>query len=331
MRIKMEEKKHHLLELKESDLTEGIFFNRWMYSRIVDNNRNVLGVELGSTGSGKSYRDLRKAELWYDFYFHEKFPVDNICFGVADIINKLAHGNSRRGEIFIFEEAGANLGSLDFQNKISKMFTYVLQSFRSMNVAVFFNLPYLSMMNKSARMLLHYSFLSAGVDKKNKMNKCKPFFNQVNQQTGKIYQKYLKAKVDGRTKTIKRFSYSLPSEYLTKAYEEKKKKYLEELTKGYSKELALVNKENTLNGDLNLVTIKPIKVLSKREQQVYNLLKEGITNQTEIGKIINSEQPYVSRIIKNIEKKGFKYGNELVIIKEKDIHHNISVPLTVAT
>src|SRR3990167_6001290 len=293
MRIKMEEKKHHLLELKESDLTEGIFFNRWMYSRIVDNNRNVLGVELGSTGSGKSYRDLRKAELWYDFYFHDKFPVDNICFGVADIINKLAHGNSRRGEIFIFEEAGANLGSLDFQNKISKMFTYVLQSFRSMNVAV--------------------------------------FFNHLNQQTGKIYQKYLKAKVDGRTKTIKRFSYSLPSEYLTKAYEEKKKKYLEELTKGYSKELALVNKENTLNGDLNLVTIKPIKVLSKREQQVYNLLKEGITNQTEIGKIINSEQPYVSRIIKNIEKKGFKYGNELVIIKEKDIHHNISVPLTVAT
>jgi len=80
----------------------------------------------------------------------------------------LSGGELRKGEIIIFEEAGVNMGSLDFQNKVSRMFNYVLQSFRSMNIGILFNLPYLTMLNKQARMLLHFSMESAGVDPKQK-------------------------------------------------------------------------------------------------------------------------------------------------------------------
>lgn len=213
---------------------EGEIFNKWLYSRLIRQNKNVLSAELGATGSGKSYRDLRKAELWYLYYFKEKFPIDNICFGIPKMMEVLASGKLRKGDIIIGEEAGVNLGSRSWQSKMSKMFNYVLQSFRSMNVGIFFNLPYLSMLDSQARHLLHYYAESVGIDQEKQTNKCKPFFVQVAQSTGKVYRHYPSIKIDGRIKKVKRFSFKLPSQYLIDAYEEKKENYLKELIKGYS-------------------------------------------------------------------------------------------------
>jgi hypothetical protein len=213
---------------------EGEIFNKWLYSRLIRNNKNVLSAELGPTGSGKSYRDLRKAELWYRYNFKEQFPVENICFGLAMTMKRLASGELRRGEILVVEEAGVNLGSRDWQNKFSKMFNYVLQSFRSMNIGIFFNLPYLSMLDSQARHLLHYYAESSGIDPKKKLNKCKPFFLEVAQSSGKIYRHYPSVKMNGRSVKVKRFNYSMPSQYLIDDYEAKKEKYLKDLIKEYS-------------------------------------------------------------------------------------------------
>jgi len=224
-----------LIQLK--NIQEGEIFCKWLNRRLIVSNKNVLGVNLGGTGTGKSYRDLRQAELWYNYHFKEKFPIKNICFGLEQVMKRISSGEMRRGEVLIVEEAGVNLGSLDFQNKLSKMFTYVLQSFRSMNVALFFNLPHMGMLNKTARLLLHYSFESAGIDSAKKLNKCKPFLHQVNQGTGKIYKKYMYIKYKGQSRQVKEFSYSLPSKYLMDAYEEQKKKYIDELTKDITKQM----------------------------------------------------------------------------------------------
>lgn len=220
--------------IKSTSLEEGEVFCKWLYNRLLRQNKNVLGAELGATGSGKSYRDLRKFEIWHEKYLKRKWNPENICFGVKEVMKRLNSGELKPGDIIIFEEAGANLGSLDFQNKISKLFTYVLQSFRSMNIGIFFNLPYLSMLNKQARLLLHYSSESAGVDKALKKNKCKFFFHQVNQSTGKIYKKYPRVKVEGVIRTVERLNYSLPSAELRKIYEEKKAEYLSKSIKNYS-------------------------------------------------------------------------------------------------
>ena len=275
------------IELKTRQ--EGEVFLKYLQSRLIRNNKNVMGAELGPTGSGKSYRDLRKAELWYKYHFEEPFPTANICFGVGAAMKLLASGKLRKGELIIFEEAGANLGSLDFQQRVSKMMTYVLQSFRSMNIGVLFNLPFLSMLNKSARMLLHYSFESAGIDFENKINKCKPKFHQVNQDTGKIYKKYPIVKVGGSTKKIKRFNFSLPSEYLITAYEEKKAKYLTDLTKEYDREL-------------NGIITKPKQTYPKElEWECYHLSKKLGWTQEKIGEKMEKTQQSVGRYIRNVE------------------------------
>lgn len=268
---------------------EGEIFLKYLHSRLIRNNKNVMGAELGPTGSGKSYRDLRKAELWYDYHFKEPFPVINICFGVGAAMKLLASGKLRKGEIIIFEEAGVNLGSLDFQQRVAKMMTYVLQSFRSMNIGIFFNLPFLSTLNKTARMLLHYSFESAGIDYKTKMNKCKPKFHQVNQDTGKVYKKYPIVKVNGSTKKVKRFSFSIPSDYLTDAYEKKKTQYLSNLTKEYDREL---------NGVINEPQRKyPTEIA----WECYHLSKKLGWTQGKIGEKIGKGQTVVGRYIKKVE------------------------------
>lgn len=275
---------------------EGEVFCKWMYHRLIKKNKNVLGANIGATGSGKSYRDLRLGELWYKYYFKEPFPPENICFGVVTAMKRLSSGELRKGEVLILEESGVNLGSLDFQNKVSKMFAYVLQSFRSMNVAIFFNLPYLSMLNKTARMLLHYTIESVTIDFEKKINKGKFFIHQVNQRTGNIYRKYPRVKHKGKLKTIKRLNLREPSKELMKIYEAKKIQYLSELTKEYTFELEKIEEDKLIKSGRRLLTEKQLAI--------YNLACEGL-NQIEIGKIRNISNATVCASLKLIKKKGY--------------------------
>lgn len=273
---------------------EGEVFNKWLHSRLIKNNKNVLSAELGGTGSGKSYRDLRKAELWYDYHFKEKFPVENICFGISHTMERLDEGNLRKGELLIVEEAGVNLGSRNWQSNVSKMFNFILQSFRSMNIGVFFNLPYLSMLDSQARHLLHYYAESSGIDYEKKINKCKPFFLQVAQGTGKIYRHYPKVKINGRTIKVQRFNYSLPSQYLIDAYEDKKDKYLKKLIKEYA------NKTNGVENGNKGVIVKP---LTAWQEEIKESM-ERLGNQVLVAKEKGKSQSSISQTLSLIKKKG---------------------------
>jgi len=285
-----------LIKANGKTLKEGEIYCKWLHNRLIRRNKNVLTAELGPTGSGKSYRDLRKAELWYKYHFKKKFPPENICFGTLQVMRRLNSKELKRGEILIFEEAGANLGSLDFQLRVSKIFTYVLQSFRSMNIGIFFNLPYLSMLNKQARMLLHCSFESAGIDFDNKINSCKPLFHQVNQITGKIYRKYLRIKVDGRTRAVKRFNFSMPSKELIKVYEKKKAQYLADVTEEYTNEME--------NIEFNKAIKLGRPLLTDKQKEVYDLLCLGLS-QKEVAKRLGRSEQTVSSLKQAITKKGY--------------------------
>lgn len=274
--------------IKSNSNEEGEAFCKWLDARF-RHNKNVLGVNLGATGSGKSWRDLRMAELWYKYHFKEQFPTENICFGIGDGMKLLASGKLRKGEVIIFEEAGVNLGSRDWSSKISKMFNYILQSFRSMNIAFFFNLPYLSMLDSQARHLLHYSFESYSIDYEKGLNICKPFFHQVNQGTGKIYKKYLRVKHGKSSTRMKTLAFNKPSPYLIEAYEAKKKAYLQHLTASYSKQI---------NGG---ETEPKLKYPSEDKWEAYHLWTKMNATQEAIGKHQGKTARQVSYHIKEVE------------------------------
>jgi len=279
-------------------LEEGEFMCKYFYRRMIKQNKNVLGANLGATGSGKSYRDLRLAELWYNNVLKKPFPPENICFGTLSGMKRLQSGELTKGEFIIYEEAGANLGSLDFQARSSKLFTYVLQTFRSMNIGIMFNLPYLSMLNKSARMLLHYSMESKGIDHSTKQNKCKIKIHNVSQATGKIYRPYPRIMVNGRQVKLSELSFSMPSPELVKAYEEKKAEYLKSMQSGFINELQ--KQEDKDN---------PVKPLTDIQKRVLSLAQEG-KKQVEIAeKVFGSKkmQGNVSKALFEIKKKGYKW------------------------
>lgn len=240
-----------LQQVDKNNLGEGEIFNKFLHSRMIRNNKNVILAVTGSTGSGKTYVCLRVAELWYQYHFKEKFPVGNVCFSVDDVMRLLDKGKLKRGSLIILEEAGVNMGSLDFQSKLSKIFSYVLQSFRSMNVGLIMNLPVLSMLNKQARQLLHCNFITMGVDYETKISRIKPFFHQVNVQSGKIYPKYMRVRV-GRNKTpVKRFVYSIPSKELAEVYELKKEEFISQLITTSMEKIDENNKSKKQKKELN--------------------------------------------------------------------------------
>jgi len=281
---------------KETPFTEGEVYYKWEHNRIL-NNKNILSVSSGMTGSGKSLMDLRRAELSYQKRFNKQFPVEtNVCFSIAELMRRIHSGNLKKGEILILEEAGFNAGSQDWQNRTTKMFNYLLQTFRSRNICLYMNLPVLSMLAKQARQLLHIHFETCGIDFEKCNVKVKPLVHQLNQQSGKSYWKFLRVRYKGRVQKIQRMAYGLPSKKLRDAYEAKKEKFLSEMTADFAKELE--EKEKKALEKLALHSLSPIQIDIKK-------MHEDGKTQKEIGEVVKIKQSSVQSHLKRMEKWGY--------------------------
>lgn len=294
-----------LIRMPTTKVSEGAILNKWFHNRMIRRNQNVLMAVTGSTGSGKSYLCIRMAELWYRFFFKIPFDVSvHVCFSIGQVMKLLASKKLKRGSIIILEEAGANFGSLDFQNRVSKLFNYVLQSFRSMNLLLIMNLPYLSMLNKSARLLIHARMVTSGIDYQEKKSTSKAYFRQVNQSSGKIYDKFLRIKLTspqspkGKTVVVKKFQYSLPSPELIDVYEQKKLQFVTSLNDSFVKELEEIDKENNMKSAR--------KDLTPRQQDIYEQILEG-RRAEDIAKDLGCTPQNVYESLKHVKKKGYDW------------------------
>ena len=276
---------------------EGLIVNKYFENKLIKKNQNIIFAVTGSTGSGKSYFCLSMVNNWYNYYFKKDFPMENVCFSIEDIMQLLNSKKLKRGEIIIMEEGGVLMNSLNFQDKISKLFTFVLQSFRSMNIGLIINLPVLTMLNKSARLLLHAHFTTAGINYQEKTNKCKPYFHQLNQTSGKSYWKFLHIKHDGSAVKVKKISYSLCSDDLIKKYEAKKFKFVADLNESFVKTLEERKSKENLKMQRNNLT--------EVESGVFNLLNKDYSVK-EIAEITEVSLVSIYETIKRIEKKGYE-------------------------
>lgn len=294
-----------MLIKENSKIKEGEVICKWFEGRVINRNKNVIAAITGPTGSGKSYWCIGISELWYKRRFNEEFPVEkNVCFSIGKAIRRLDEllksNTLRRGEIIIIEEAGIINNALDFQNKISKLFNFVLQSFRKFNIILLFNLPVLSMMNKNSRLLLHSHIIMQSIDEQNKTSKCKLFIHQLNEQSGKSYWKFLRIKMNGVIMPVKKISLSMPSDKIIEIYEKSKQEFLLDLTKEFIDELNEIDKDNIRKEARNNLT--------DIEFEVLKMLQEGkpVKEIAEIGK---KSLVTVYETIKRIERKGYNTEN----------------------
>jgi len=291
---------------------EGEVVLRYM-NRMMENNKNYLAVVTGATGSGKSYSCLRLTELWYKFYFKDTpFPKENICFSVENLIGRLNSGELKKGDLLIAEEIGIGANSKNFQSKTNKALQFILQSFRSLNIIVLFNVPHFSFFDKTARMLMHSHLQTLKIDKQRDVCILKPYFLNISQQTGKIYSKWLRVKRKGLVVKITRIVFHKPSPYLLDAYEEMKEGFV----RGLIKEMEIIlTKQVEKAGNL--------KELTPRQSLVYEWLVKG-KRVGEIAKITGLSPSDVSHIKRAVKNKGYMWDvppivgeiNELKQIEE---------------
>lgn len=280
----------------DSGLQHGVYTNKFFESRTIRQNKNVIGVCTGSTGSGKTYTEMSMAESWYTYRFKQEFPSENICFSTSLLMKRILGlqkaGKLRRGELFILEEAGANFGNLDFQNKLSKMFSYILQSFRSMNLILLMNVPVLTMINKSARQLIHLQMTTMGIDFEKELTKVKLKHHQLSQDSGKSYWKYPRVRFHGKYIKLQRLSFIKPSDDLCIAYEQEKQKFVVSLTEDFLEKAAEMEDKDDR---------KPRTDIQKRR---YDLAWAG-NIQEEIAKIEGVDVSAISGSLCSCDKKGY--------------------------
>jgi DNA-binding CsgD family transcriptional regulator len=165
-----------------------------------------------------------------------------------------------------------------------------------MNIGLLMNLPVLTMLNKSARQLIHAHLVTVSIDPVKKTCKLKPYVHQLNQSSGKSYWKYPRALVNGKRITLERINYNLPSKELIEAYEKKKAKFLTDMTLEYSKEYDKI--------ELDKVKSMARNDLSDVQLEVFNMLNEGLKPK-EIAEKRGTNLSNIYNIIQNIKKKGY--------------------------
>ena len=135
-------------------------------------------------------------------------------------------GNLPKGTVLVWDEAGKDLNSKNWQAKANRVVSVVFQIFRRENIIVLFTLPYFSFLDPDARKLVHATFETQGIDRNNKETTLKPLLIQVNQDTGKMYKKFLRVFSEEKGLIpVQRIRLPMPNEEFLKEYEKRKEEF----------------------------------------------------------------------------------------------------------
>jgi len=186
-----------------------------IWNRINEYNKNWLCIVTGATGSGKSYSALKIAQT-----LDPNFSINNVVFTPEAFMQLITNG-IKKGSIIIFDEAGVGMPSREWYSISNKMLSYVLQTFRFMNLGVIFTTPSIGFIDTQARRLFHTYIETNRVDRKKKRVKARIKDMEHNPQMDKIYYKNPR-KQRNEMEMVSIIYIGKPDEDLVKAYEKKK-------------------------------------------------------------------------------------------------------------
>jgi hypothetical protein len=218
-------------------------------NRLTRRNKNWLCIIVGGTGDGKSWSGGRECQF-IDPKFIEnikEYGINSVvAFGKAqDYLRMIDTGIQdhilKRGSMCIFDEAGVGVPAREWYKEQNKDFSYVSQTFRSLNIGTIFTTPDISFIDSQPRKLFHDYQEARGVDMERKMCLIKPFIMQNNPKIGKIYYKYPWF----HGVKIKRLWMGLPHQIFIDEYEPAKEKFNETLRKESLKSGEKAEKEKT--------------------------------------------------------------------------------------
>jgi len=234
--------------------------------RRITRNKNYLCAITGQTGSGKSYAAMSLMGC-----ITGKLKTKNICFTAKTFMERVVSGELKKGDVIIWDEAGVDLNSKQWQSLANRVINFVLQTFRNLNLIVIFTLPYLSFLDSDSRKLLHGYMETMSIDEENELAILSPKLIQVNQRTGNVYYKRYRAMSGGYMVPIQTIGLVKPPSSFLIWYEDIKTKFTDSLNAKIHLQLARLEKKE-------LKKQKP-KELTKKQQEVWDMTQKGMTQQ----------------------------------------------------
>jgi hypothetical protein len=189
----------------------------YIYNKIIVKNENFIGVFIGGVGSGKSYcgislgqeyqKKYPKAKIWIIFQYNE----------LLDLLIRGKKNQIKKGDVVIYEEMGISADHRAFWSLPNKIIKQITQIARNRNFAFLMNLPFLSLIDKDVKPLIHFVFETVHKDVKNRVVSAKCFKSSVNYRDGKTYFKYPSIFVNDEKKyyRIGRINFNHPEKVFT--------------------------------------------------------------------------------------------------------------------
>ena len=269
---------------------------RWMERRIAQ-NRSILALFVGPTGSGKSYAAITTA-----LHFSKRFTVDNIVFDVQGFVKLIQHGNLQHGDVVIFDDAGLNINSRTWQSLQNNIFSMVTQSFRYQQIITLITTPDWSYIDWQVRNLFDIFFEATDVQ-----GLMKPFLHVPSPMMGdrRPWRTYPKIQENGKIQKLKLIEFSLAPQSILEEYEVKKKQHLEEYYRRFEHQLELSERMEQLKEEIlvNKIQLEESKRKlehdrEQRNQEILKMLLKGIPRK-EIAQKFNISEKTVQRVINN--------------------------------
>ncbi len=263
-------------------------------------------------GAGKSYSSLQLAWLLdRDVDDVPRFSIDRVCFTASDFAHWLAKGSSLpKGTVIILDDAGLVLYSKQTMQKVCVELGKAFQSMRYKNLIVILNLPSYKMLEAHVRKLLYDYIEVVGRIIRRNENIAKIHALQLNPFENEIYrhnigyvvkEKHLGLGVPIYHEVNDYFRFKKPPTKLWKAYEKKKKEYLDEWSAKSYKKLLEVEQGN-------------VEVRKEKKPTVFELYEEA---KKHLNEIINKNTGKVSRALITTAKwyKGSQYMANILATK----------------
>jgi len=214
-------------------MTENLFVHM-VRGRLWRRNLNFICGICGAPGSSKSWSSLEIART-----IDRKFTIDNVCFSPLSLIQLINSGVVRRGSCLVLDEVGVYFGSRDFLSVKNKQISYLLQTFRNMNLSLLLTSPSFGFLDSSGRKLIHSFLESETINYRERYATFRWFTIQTNPLTGKQYKKHIRV-FNPETNLMERIDVleiPAPPAPLIRQYEKKKREFTQALNKQIEEKL----------------------------------------------------------------------------------------------
>jgi energy-coupling factor transporter ATP-binding protein EcfA2 len=289
--------------------TAQVFIKR-LYNRVTLHNKNCMCGLFGPTGGGKSFTAL---SIMVGIYLYTYGTVDpkeiirHVSFRASEFIHNVSDKSTRRrGDVWIWDEAGVDAGTQDHATRKNKFLGQYAQTSRHQNQIVLFTLPSLGMLTPQVRKLLHFYIEAVSIDERKKWNKVKILEMQYNVRQDKIYYHRIRTNTRGRGMQIINFAYfPLVDKPILDIYEEKKVAFTNDLNVRIEQEMRNFESTEKIKNGINMW---------EKHEQVYVLYHTFSKKAIEICKRIGINVKNVYMRMQSMDKRYPGWRNDPTLL-----------------